>query len=177
MKILNRLPYAAAPTTETVRGESLTVKPFQIVMWVSIGIREIVAWDPRTPRLPAVLDTGNNHHFSISSTHLGRWAGIQPAALPRLREIRDRGKRITLHAARLWLHPNIPGERQVAAAEPVGLNIDEGIALYPDEAAPRLPVLGLRALTVNKLHLMVDAERRLVQLRTPDWRTKLLRWL
>jgi hypothetical protein len=40
-----------------------------------------------------------------------------------------------------------------------------------------LPVLGLRALAVNKLHLLVDSECQLVHLRTPDWRTKLLRWL
>jgi hypothetical protein len=40
-----------------------------------------------------------------------------------------------------------------------------------------LPVLGLRALTVNQLQLLVDSERRLVHLRSSDWRTKLLRWV
>jgi hypothetical protein len=57
------------------------------------------------------------------------------------------------------------------------LNIQEGIAVFPGETGPRLPVLGLRALTLNQLHLTLDPKRLAVHLRTPDLRTKLLRWL
>ena len=53
----------------------------------------------------------------------------------------------------------------------------EGIVVYPDELGPRLPVLGLRALAANGLHLTVDGDERQVWLRTLDWRAKLLRWL
>jgi hypothetical protein len=38
-------------------------------------------------------------------------------------------------------------------------------------------LLGLRALVWNKLHFTMDPGRCVVNLRTPDWRTKLLRWL
>src|SRR5262249_43501086 len=156
-----------APTSETVPGEVVPIKLYQIIVWVSVGLRQIVEWDPRTPRLPAVLDTGNNHNLSIGEGHLVRWAGMLPESLRRLGSIRERGKTIPLHAARLWLHPNVRGERRATGADPVPLQIEEGIAIYPDEAAPRLPVLGLRALTVNKLHLTIDSERRVVSLRTP----------
>ena len=42
---------------------------------------------------------------------------------------------------------------------------------------PRLPLVGLRAILSNRVHLAVDGERQQVTLRTPDWRTRLLRWL
>ena len=43
--------------------------------------------------------------------------------------------------------------------EPVSLKLEEGIAIYPDDIGPRLPVLGLRALSRNRLHLAIDPER------------------
>jgi hypothetical protein len=48
MKILNRLPYADAPTSETVGEEGVRIKPYQIIVWVSVSIRQIVEWDQRT---------------------------------------------------------------------------------------------------------------------------------
>jgi hypothetical protein len=177
MKVLDRLPYAATTTTENVRGETVHIKPYQIVVWVSIGLRQFMRWDRRAPRLPAILDTGNNHNLSIGHAQLVRWAGIQLASLRRLGTIRERGTRVPLHAARLWLHPNLPGAREVRSIEPIPLKIEEGIAIYPDESAPRLPVFGLRALTLNKLHLRLDPDRQMVHLRTPDWRTKLMQML
>jgi hypothetical protein len=115
--------------------------------------------------------------LSIARGQLLRWAGIPPERLDHIGNIRERGQRIPLHAAALWLHRNVPGQRQVSMARPFLLEIEDGIAIHPDETAPRLPVLGLRALTVNKLHLAVDSEGRSVSLRTPDWRAKLLRLL
>ncbi len=58
------------------------------------------------------------------------------------------------------------------------MNLPRGIAVFPDDRDyPRLPLLGLRAIIGNKLHLAIDGERGLVNLRTPDWKTRLLRWL
>ena len=177
MRFLYRLPYSAAATSEMVRAESVRIKPYQIIVWVSVGIRQVVEWDQLIPCLPAVLDTGSNHNFSISHTHLVSWAGIQPTFLQHLRTISERGNRVPLYSARLWLHPNIPGQRRIAGVRPIQLKIVEGIAIHPDATAPRLPVLGLRALTRNDLCMTLDSERRVVHLRTPDWRTKLGRWL
>jgi hypothetical protein len=62
VKILNRLPYFKVSTTVTVRGATVRIKPYQIIVWVSISPVDL-EWDPRTPVFPAILDTGNNHNF------------------------------------------------------------------------------------------------------------------
>jgi hypothetical protein len=86
---------------------------------------------------------------------------------------------VPLCAANVWIHPDVPDKRdQLSLDPPFLLSLDQGVAIYPSELDfPRLPLLGLRSLVRNKLHLMLDPERCLVNLRTPDWRTKLLRWL
>lgn len=70
--------------------------------------------------------------------------------------------------ADLWIHPNVPGQLLAADREPYRLRLDEGIAVYPNNGSnfPRLPLLGLRALTDNHLHLTVSGWRRRVTLRT-----------
>ncbi len=72
MKILNRLPYSSEPTTINLRGEAVRVRPYQIVVWVSLNLWQVNDWDVRVPRFPAILDTGNNHNFSIRVSHLLR---------------------------------------------------------------------------------------------------------
>ena len=42
---------------------------------------------------------------------------------------------------------------------------------------PCLPLVGMRTVRDNRLHLAIDGERQRVTLRTPDWPTRLLRWL
>jgi hypothetical protein len=66
----------------------------------------------------------------------------------------------------------------VSVKPPLLLDLPTGIAVYTDtEHYPRLPLLGLRAILSNNLHLAVDGEKQLINLRTPDWRTRLLQWL
>jgi hypothetical protein len=78
----------------------------------------------------------------------------------------------------IWLHSNERGEMAVSGNEPIFLEVLNGIAVYPDGAEyPRLPLLGLRAILSNRLHLVIDGERTSVTLRTPDWRTRILSWL
>lgn len=178
MKILDRLSYFSERTTVPVRGEEQRVRAYQIVVWVSINIERILEWDQRLPLVPAILDTGNNHNFSIGRSQLLRWAGIQPELLEPRGTLRERGERVALHAATLWMHSNQVGTRVARTDQkPHYVDLRRGIAIYPDERAPRLPVLGLRALTDNELHFSVDGRHRLVWLRTQDWRTKLLRLL
>lgn len=176
MKILDRLPYSSEATFVFAPGGSVRVKPYQIVVAVSVGLQALGEWDPRMPHFPAILDTGNNHNLSITRGHLLRWAGLQAEALRIIGAIRERQQRIPLHAASVWLHRNRPGEQAMRDQEPVPLNLEEGIAVYPDDLGPRLPVLGLRALTQNQLHVAIDPERMRVNLRTPDWGLKILGW-
>ncbi len=176
VKILDRLPYSSGPTVVSASGGTVRVKPYQIVVAISVGLQAEREWDSRVPAFPAILDTGNNHNLSVSQGHLLRWAGLQSESLRIIGAIRERQHRIPLHAASVWLHRNRPGERTLRDQEPQPLNLEEGIAIYPDDIGPRLPVLGLRALTRNQLHLAVDPERMRVSLRTPDWSTSVLYW-
>ena len=175
MKILDRLPYSSDATFVSAPGGSVRVKPYQIVVAISVSLQALREWDPHTPRFPAILDTGNNHNLSISRGHLLRWAGLQAEALQIIGAIRERQQRIPLHAASVWLHRNRPGEQAMTDQEPVPLMLEEGIAVYPDDIGPRLPFLGLRALTQNQLHVAIDPESMRANVRTPDWGTKILR--
>ena len=175
VKILDRLPYVSDPTFVRAPGEGVRVKPYQIVVYVSVSLQALVEWDPRTPSFPAILDTGNNHNLSIRKGQLRQWAGLQPEALPIIGVIRERAQRIPLHFASAWLHRNLPGQRALKDREPHPLKLEEGIAIYPDDVGPRLPILGLRALTQNQLSTAIDSERTRLDLRTPDWATTVLR--
>jgi hypothetical protein len=104
---------------------------------------------------------------------------VDQAALPQTGRIHERDRYVPLYGANVWIHPNRPGKRDEFCGEsPFLLRLEQGISVYPDSLAfPRLPLLGLRALVRNRLHLTVDPERCMVNLRTPDWHTHLLRWL
>ncbi len=171
------LPIPSQDTLTFIGQERVRLKEAQIIVWVCLGSITTREWNPTMPRFPAILDTGHTHNFAIQRQHLIRWAGFRPDMLRQLGHIRHSGRRIELHAARLWLHHNEPGKPTVASHQHL-LDFTRGIAVFPDEAKyPRLPLLGLRAITGNDLHLSIDGERRLVNLRTPDWKTRLLRWL
>jgi hypothetical protein len=151
------LSYSAEKTHVTVGNETVEVKPYQVVLWVSVSLRDMLVWDPRTARFPALLDPGNNHNFSITEEQLVKWAGIQPNLLEEQRKLQERGTKVPLRAAALWLH----------AQEPFRLTMAEGIAVYPQHG-PRLPLLGLRALTQNKLRALFFGDRKQVVIRTPS---------
>jgi hypothetical protein len=64
------------------------------------------------------------------------------------------GITIPLHAANVWLHPD--------SDEPFRLRMEEGIAVYPSDAAnpARLPILGLRGIVRNGLTILIDGPKR-----------------
>jgi hypothetical protein len=177
-KIIDRLPIPARDDLAFVGTDRITLKAYEIIVWVSLSPRKDLAGEPETTRFPAILDTGHTHYFSIQERHLLRWAGLRPAALRPLGYARHSGRRVPLHAADLWLHRNVRGQRDQLRGTPQFLQIERGIAVYPDEAKfPRLPLVGLRTVLDNHLQVAVDGGRRWVNVRTPDWRTDLLRWL
>jgi hypothetical protein len=151
-----RVSYSAQKERLAVGNETVEIKPYQVVLWLSIAVRDMLEWDPRTPRFPALLDPGNNHNLSIREDQLVRWAGIQPELLDEQRWLQDKGIKVPLRAAAVWLH----------ADEPYRLTMAEGIAVYPQDG-PRLPLLGLRALTQNKLQALIYGDRMQVVIRTP----------
>jgi len=177
--ILRNLPFHKDRDEVAFGSERIPIKPYQIIAWFSLTARSVVDVPPQASRFPAILDIGHNHNFSIQHRHLVEWAGLPADGLPSIGHIRERERLVPLCAANVWIHPNVPDKRdQLKLDSPFLLRLDQGIAIYPSDGDfPRLPLLGLRGLVRNKLHLMVDPERCVVSLRTPDWRTKLLRWL
>jgi hypothetical protein len=170
--ILRRLPYFDEEFEADSPDGPAAVRAFQIIVWVSLSVKGVTALDPRTPRFPAILDTGNTHNLSLRQDHLERWAGLPLATLPGLGHVFLGARKIPLAAANAWIHPNRPGERDVMAGKsPVCLELDEGIAVDPhgQPSLARLPLLGLRALTRNDLKLIIDGKRREVSLKTAGW--------
>ncbi len=178
--ILRDMPFFEEPTHVDTPTFRVRIKGHQIIIWVSLSpsLRpEIVA---PSRRFPAILDIGSTFTFSIRESQLQQWAGIEPTRLRRQGSTRHRGRLLPIYAAAVWVHRNDPGQRDAFLNKPpFRLELDSGIAVYPNDFpdAPRLPLLGLRALEENRLQLRVDAGRRLVALRSPDWRTRLGRWL
>jgi hypothetical protein len=178
-KILDRLPIAVRDDVAFVGRECVDLKAHEIVVWVSLSNQKVRDWQPGTVRFPALLDTAHTHYFSIQEQHLVRWAGLRPEMLRLLGHLRHAGRRLPLHAANLWLHRNVRGERdRLLDRPPQLLEIRRGIALSPVGLEfPRLPLIGMRTMLDNHLHVRLDGERRRVNLRTPDWWTRLLGWL
>lgn len=168
--IIRNIPFFARPTTVQVRGRSVRVKHDQIIVWVSVSEMGLRQLHRDTPRLPAILDTGSNHNFVIRRSQLLQWAGIHPEYLRNLGPTRLHGRTLPQLAANVWLHPNRTGLRDEFAGEPPFLlECQGGIVVIPelhDQAEPRLPVIGLRAVRSNNLHLSIDGRRRQVSIRT-----------
>jgi hypothetical protein len=150
-------------------NDVVTVRPFQIVIWVSLTHARQPSLSPDAPRFLAILDPGHSHNFSIQEQHLRQWAGHTPQSLRTLGNVRVNRVPVPLLAAHVWIHPNLSGQRdQFSDHLPFCLNLIRGIAVYPPDTPgePRLPLLGLRALAVNGLHLTIDGKGRRVTLRT-----------
>lgn len=167
--ILRWFPFFEAHTTASVPGGRVTVRPFQIIVWVSLHPMGRPDLPPLAPRFPAILDSGHSHNFSITEEHLFRWAGFAPGSLRTLGSIRIAGRRVPLLAANVWIHRNQTGKRDAFANRPAFyVPLDSGIAVYPQgtPAVPRLPLLGLRGLRRADLQLHVDCRDCRVDLYT-----------
>lgn len=168
-KVLDRLPYSDAVGSVTVCGEKVTVLAHQIIVWVSLSTRDVLRLEVNTPRIPAILDTGNTFGFSIAEEQLVRWSGLRPELLKILGPVFINRQRLNRHAADVWLHRNRPGKRDVFREESFRLELRDGIAVYPPDlgpAAPRLPLLGLRAIDENGLRVTIQGRNRTVSLST-----------
>lgn len=167
ISILRDLPFFDKETKAPSPTGEVVVRSYQIIVWVSITRQHATELDPATPRFPALLDTGNNHNFSLQQEHLLAWTDAGPASHFERRRIAIGGYEIPLVSGIVWLHCNKAGERDVFSKRPaIRLELPEGIAVYPSHAtnAVRLPTLGLRALARNGLRLVIDGKRFRVSL-------------
>jgi hypothetical protein len=130
-------------------------------VWVSLTPRRVTQANPVAVPFPAILDTGHSHSFAISERHLTEWAGLRAEALAVRRAVRDRGRRIVLRQANVWVHVNEAGScDRLANRSPFQIEAQAGIAVYSDADFPRLPLLGLRVIAENELVLKVAGARR-----------------
>jgi hypothetical protein len=129
----------------------------QIAVWISIGDVHRL--------LPAILDTGHGHKLSIGKGQLVRWSG---ASLKRIGELEVDHRRVAQYAADVRLHCNLP-RRAALRGDSYPLEMPQGISVFDDGDAPRLPLIGLRTIVSNRLMLMIDGSRRQVTLRTKGW--------
>jgi hypothetical protein len=166
--LLDFMPFSEEPGEVSIRGERVRIRANQIILWVTLSLQRVKAANLLATPFPAILDTGHNHTFSIHERHLTEWAGLRPDLLIALGTSRDRGQRILLRAANIWIHPNERGSRErLAERSPHLIEAKKGIAVYPGDDFPRLPIMGLRAIAENNLILKVDGARRRATLRTP----------
>jgi hypothetical protein len=181
MKILDRLPITKERTSLRFGDRSTSARPDQMVVWMSVHLAGVLEPEQNIPRFPALLDTGNNHGFSVQDRHLRDWAGIAPGLLEYLRDIEVNGQVVALRKATVWLHPNVPGRQDAAVdRQPFRLEMRRGIAVYPPDAdppGPRLPLLGLPALLDSGLDCWIDPDRLHVTVQSPTWRRPLIRLL
>lgn len=168
--LLDRTPFPDHATEVVVRGERVRVRANQIIAWVSLTLPRIDSPNPAAIPFPVIVDTGYTHSFAIHERHLIEWAGLRADVLTSSDTIRERGQRIPLREANVWLHSNVRGVRdEIADRPPHRIRAAKGIAVYPGSDFPRLPLLGLRALAENRLILNANGRRREATLRTPAW--------
>jgi hypothetical protein len=181
MKILDRLPISGSRMSLQFGGKYVTLHRNQILVWVSIQVTGASAPELNVPRFPALLDTGNNFHFSVQDRQLREWAGLDPGALAILGSVATDGQVVKRREATVWLYPNIPGRHEVASGRPpFRLRTAKGIVVHTQDAVPpgpRLPLLGLPAFLDNDLDLWLDPERRHITVQPRTWRRHLIRLL
>jgi hypothetical protein len=169
--ILQDLPYYDTVTYADVNRQLVQVLPHQIVVWVSLSLRSVPALPAPLLRFPAVLDSGNSYGFALAEHHLVQWAGLTREALEELGAVLINRVRVPRQAAAVWLHPNKKGERDAfRRGPPFRLDLRDGIAVFPAGVAtqaPRLPLLGMRAIDENQLRRCSHGDQLRVNLRTP----------
>lgn len=165
ISILRRLPIAVSPSSVEVAGEIVALRPYQIIVWVSLTAVAVFA--KSTSHFPAILDTGHNHNFSIGEGHLHRWTGLRSDQFPKAGAILVNRQEVPLRRANLWIHRKRPGMCELLP-RPFHLPMPEGISVYSADStsAPRLPLLGLRGLVRCGLRLQI--ERAQVSLGQPS---------
>ena len=169
--ILRDLPFFPNPTLLSIPGgPTISILNNQIIVWVSVTRPDLAEPSPYVRRFPAVLDTGYNRGFMTRQQQLLEWAGLAPTELYQVSSQRSEQRRIPTHDAIVWLHCNQAGKRdEFTEAAPFGLQLDEGIAVWPSSlpGARRLPLLGMEALRLAGLQLHIDFLKCRVSLRTP----------
>jgi hypothetical protein len=161
--LIERLPVAAVERSLHLHiGETVSVKPLQPIVWISVAPPQVVDLPMNAPRFPAVLDTGFNQTLLIQDRHLNNWGGVNPVDLQIFpgEPARHNDQTWPFLIADIWLHSITSDDPVAVPARPAFcLETQPGILVVSEsQRKQRLPVLGMRALAWNriKLGLMFD---------------------
>ncbi|MGD0896847.1 MAG: hypothetical protein ABR915_03360 [Thermoguttaceae bacterium] len=156
--ILDGCPFYEEATEADTPSGPILIRSYQMVAWVGLAIRGTLSRP-----FPAVIDTGHSHNFSIKEEYLELWAGLHAHDIQTIGHARVNKRLVELKDAGLAVYPNTPGERDALRdRSPYLLTLPEGIAVHraSDPFAPRLPLLGVRALVNNHLRIVIDGNRK-----------------
>jgi hypothetical protein len=163
-----RIPLSACEQTSTPGDVPITFRAYQPVVWV-----KLVPWlgepSPKAVVFPAVIDTGNNHFFMIPGSLFRAWSGIGFEQCTRGRTLIVNGFPLKTYGFNLELYRKRSG--RLAQSPLARLQMGEGITIIPDSLSaslPRVPVIGVRTLTVNRLTFTVDGDRHTYSLSQPS---------
>jgi hypothetical protein len=164
---ITRVPLVAAEHVVSPGGVDVTLRPDQAVVWV-----RLVPWggrsDPQSVTFPAVVDTGNNHIFLIPGPFFRVWARTDYRTV-------EPGRQVLVNGLPLRCFPFNLDLVRLRAGEPTGrvaarLETGPGVMIIPDalvSSFPRLPVLGVRSLTLNRVTFTLNGGRQTFSLSQP----------
>jgi hypothetical protein len=161
-QIIRRLPIRGEATRISFDGNQVEISPHRAIVWVSISTKGL----PRSPatarRFPAVLDKGFNGGFAIRQEQVDAWSGTAVSMLPLFHAGKTHRGISDWRAANIWLYPNVPGSFDFAHSPPIQLELDRGIQVFRSpgpgayDSRPQLPLVGLRALSYNRICVLFD---------------------
>ena len=164
-----RVPLVATEHVVSPGGVGVTLRTHQPVVWV-----RLVPWvgppDPGSVAFPAVVDTGNNHTFLIPGPFFRAWTNTDYRTLPTGRQLRVNGLPLQCYHFNL----DLLRVRDERATDRVAgqLQTDQGVVIIPDALVPnfpRMPVLGVRCLTVNRVTFTLNGDRHTFSLSQPGF--------
>lgn len=179
-------PFYLSGPGNAVRSVPYVVpKSRQLIVRVSLTASQSDPWTPSTIGFPAVVDTGFNGGFLLTTYHLETWARQSIENLgERLKNIPVRGLPAASFRSHVWVRKNIPGAWDESHARPTRLDCEAGIILVREHPTGSgdlpgtfpLPLLGMEALESPRVKLTVDAAKRQFTLRDQHYWRKLFKF-
>jgi hypothetical protein len=173
--IIELLPFNPAHLDLRFSGGETKRLNHQIILWISLTAEGEFEPPDFENYFPAVFDTGFNDCLVMQESHFFDWARAARLQLPEPTDTLDlpyhdkRGHCIqaSLFPVDVWLHRNVPRSAdELLPEEPFRLELPSGVAVVPDSIKkPRIPVLGLRALTKSPVEAIVHGQQECFSLR------------
>jgi len=133
----------------------IQLKPFQILLWLSITEQGVDQISSDLPRVPVLLDTGQNHTLCLRDSHLmhsGLKAPFPWSSSPlRVRVASGTERMVPRLLVDVWLHSNIPVLMEHPLLIRLGLRGAACFLLSGAIQGPHLPLLGLAALCAGSV--------------------------